>query len=46
MVLAASAGGGVTDTRTTLAMSTAQAKEVFAATGKLTSSFRSAGGVS
>jgi uncharacterized protein with GYD domain len=44
VVLAAAAGGGVTDVRTTLAMSTAQARDVFAATAKAASSFRSAGG--
>ena len=38
------ASGGVTDVKTTLAMTTAEAKEVFTATGKLASSFRPAGG--
>jgi uncharacterized protein with GYD domain len=43
--LAAAAAGGVTDVRTTLAMTTAEAKEVFAATGKLTAAYRAPGGV-
>jgi hypothetical protein len=44
VVLTAAASGGVTDVKTTLAMTTAEAKEVFAATGKLASGFRPAGG--
>jgi uncharacterized protein with GYD domain len=43
-VLVAAGSGGVTDTKTTLAMTTAEAKEVFAATGKMASGFRAAGG--
>jgi uncharacterized protein with GYD domain len=35
VVLTAAASGGVTDVKTTLAMTTAEAKEVFTATGKL-----------
>jgi uncharacterized protein with GYD domain len=42
-VLAAAASGGVTDVRTTLAMTTADAKRVFAAAGKPTSAYRSPG---
>jgi hypothetical protein len=38
------ASGGVTDVKTTLAMTTTEAKEVFAATSKLASGFRPAGG--
>ena len=37
------AGGGVTDLKTTLAVTTAQAKEAFAAAGKAAGQFRSAG---
>jgi uncharacterized protein with GYD domain len=44
VVLTAAASGGVTDVKTTLAMTTAEAKEVFAATGKLALGFRPAGG--
>ena len=44
VVLTAAASGGVTDVKTTLAMTTAEAKEVFTATGKLASGFRPAGG--
>lgn len=43
VVLAAAAGGGSTDMKTTLAMTTAEAKEVFAATGKVAPVFRLAG---
>jgi uncharacterized protein with GYD domain len=42
-VLAAAGGGGVTDMKTTVAMTTAEAKEIFAATGKLTSGYRAPG---
>jgi uncharacterized protein with GYD domain len=41
VVLAGAAGGGVTDMKTTVAMTTAEAKEIFAATGKL--SYRAPG---
>ena len=37
------AGGGVSDLKTTLAVTSAQAKEAFAAAGKSASKFRSAG---
>jgi uncharacterized protein with GYD domain len=45
VVLIAAAGGGVTDLRTTLAMTSAEAKELFVATGELGTgtSFRPAG---
>jgi uncharacterized protein with GYD domain len=43
-LIAAAGGGGVTDLRTTLAMSAAEAKGAFAAAGDLTRTFRSAGG--
>jgi uncharacterized protein with GYD domain len=43
VVLAAAAGGGVTDLKTTVAMTTAEAKEIFAATGKLAKSYRAPG---
>jgi uncharacterized protein with GYD domain len=42
-VLAAAAGGGATDMRTTVAMTTAEAKEVFAATGKVAQVYRPGG---
>ncbi|MDF1586846.1 GYD domain-containing protein [Marinimicrococcus flavescens] len=42
-MLAAGAGGGITDFRTTLAMTSAEAKAVFGAAGDLTASFRPAG---
>jgi uncharacterized protein with GYD domain len=45
VLLAAASGGGVTDLKTTLAMTSIQAKGAFAAASDLTSSFRSAGGV-
>jgi uncharacterized protein with GYD domain len=45
IVLAAAGGGGVTDLRTTLAMSSIEAKGAFAAAGDLAPAFRSAGGV-
>lgn len=44
VVLVAAASGGVTDVRTTLAMTSTEAKEVFAATGELGTGFRPAGG--
>ena len=44
-VLATAArGGGVTDLKTTLAISTAAAKDAFTAAGKAAGQFRSAGG--
>lgn len=43
VVLIAAAGGGVTDVRTTLAMTTAEAKEVFAAAGNLRPGYRAPG---
>jgi uncharacterized protein with GYD domain len=43
-LLAAASGGGVTDLRTTLAMTSVEAKGVFAAAGDLMPGFRSAGG--
>jgi uncharacterized protein with GYD domain len=45
VLLAAASGGGVTDLRTTIAMTSIQAKGAFAAASDLTPSFRSAGGV-
>jgi uncharacterized protein with GYD domain len=45
VLLAAASGGGVTDLKTTLAMTSIQAKGAFAAASDLTPSFRSAGGV-
>lgn len=45
VLLAAAAGGGVTDLKTTLAMTSVEAKGAFAAASDLTPSFRSAGGV-
>ena len=42
-VLTAAAGGGVTDLRTTVAMTPAQAKQAFTKAGELAGSFRSAG---
>jgi uncharacterized protein with GYD domain len=42
-VLTAAAGGGVTDLRTTVAMTPAQAKQAFAKAGELAGSFKSAG---
>ncbi len=45
VLLAAAAGGGVTDLKTTLAMTSIEAKGAFAAASDLTSGFRSAGGV-
>ena len=42
-VAVAGAGGGVTDVKTTLAITTAEAKDAFAAASKAASKFRSAG---
>lgn len=42
-LFAAAAGGGVTDLKTVLAMTTADAKEAFAAAGRIAGAFRSAG---
>ena len=42
-MLTAAASGGVTDTKTTLAMTTAEAKKVFAATGKAAAAYRAPG---
>jgi uncharacterized protein with GYD domain len=44
VLLAAAGGGGVTDLRTTLAMTSVEAKGAFAAAGDLARSFKSAGG--
>ena len=44
VLIAAAGGGGVTDMRTTLALSAAEAKGAFAAAGDLARTFRSAGG--
>ena len=43
-VLAAAGSGAVTDVRTTLAMTSAEAKEVFAVTGKAAAAYRVPGG--
>jgi uncharacterized protein with GYD domain len=43
-LLAAGSGGGVSDLRTTLAMTSVEAKGAFAAASDLAPSFRSAGG--
>jgi len=43
-LLAAASGGGVTDMRTMLALSSVEAKGAFAAAGDLAHGFRSAGG--
>ena len=43
-LLVAAGSGGVTDMRTTLALSTAEGKGAFAAASELARSFRSAGG--
>lgn len=43
-LLVAAGSGGVTDMRTTLAMTAAEGKGAFAAASELSSSFRSAGG--
>ena len=42
-VLAAAAGGGATDLKTTVAMSTSEAMEAFQKAGELAASFKSAG---
>ena len=44
VLLAVGSGGGVTDLRTTVAMTSVEAKGVFAAASDLAPSFRSAGG--
>jgi uncharacterized protein with GYD domain len=44
-LLAAASGGGVTDLRTTLAMTSVEAKGVFAAAGDLVTAVRAPGGV-
>ena len=44
VLLAAASGGGVTDLRTTVAMTSVEAKGVFAAASDLAPSFRSPGG--
>ena len=44
VLLAAGAGGGVTDLRTTVAMTSIEAKGAFAAASDLAPSFKSAGG--
>ena len=43
LALTVAASGGVTDTRTTLAMTTAEAKEAFAAAGNLGGAYRPPG---
>jgi len=43
-LLAAGSGGGVTDLKTTLALTSIEAKGAFAAAGDLAHSFKSAGG--
>jgi uncharacterized protein with GYD domain len=45
VLLAAASGGGVTNLKTTLAMTSIEAKGAFAAAGDLTPGFRSAGNV-
>ena len=45
VLLAVASGGGVTDLKTTLAMTSMQATGAFAAASDLTAGFRSAGGV-
>lgn len=45
ILLAAGSGGGVTDLRTTIAISSIEAKGAFAAASDLAPGFRSAGGV-
>ena len=44
VLLAAGSGGGVTDLRTTVAMTSIEAKGVFAAAADLAPAFKSAGG--
>jgi uncharacterized protein with GYD domain len=46
VLMAVGGGGGVTDLRTNLAISSIEAKAAFAAAGDLAPQFRSAGGVS
>jgi uncharacterized protein with GYD domain len=43
VALAAAGSGGVAGVKTTLALTSAEAKEIFAATGKVAASFRGAG---
>jgi uncharacterized protein with GYD domain len=43
MMIAAAAAGGVTDVKTTVAMTSADAKKVFQTAGELTKSYRPAG---
>jgi uncharacterized protein with GYD domain len=43
VVLTAAAGGGVSDVRTTVALTSKDAKAAFASSGKLAGAFRSAG---
>lgn len=45
VLLAAGSGGGITGLKTTLAMTSIEAKGAFAAASDLTAGFRSAGGV-
>jgi uncharacterized protein with GYD domain len=45
VLLAAGSGGGITELKTTLAMTSIEAKGAFAAASDLTAGFRSAGGV-
>ena len=45
VLLAAGSGGGVTGLKTTIALTSIEAKGAFAAAGDLTPGFRSAGGV-
>ena len=45
VLLAVASGGGVTDLKTTLAMTSVEAKGAFAAASDLTHTFRSPGGV-
>jgi uncharacterized protein with GYD domain len=42
-IIAAAAGGGVTDMKTTIAMTTAEAKQAFQRAGELAKSFKTAG---
>lgn len=45
VLIAAAGGGGITNLRTTLALTSVEARGVFAAAGDLAHSFKSAGGV-
>jgi uncharacterized protein with GYD domain len=45
VLLAAASGGGVTDLRTTVGMTSVEAKGAFAAAGDIAHGFKSAGGV-